>query len=154
MPFGACNAPSTFQSYINDTLREFLDDFCSAYLDDCLVFSNTREEHIEHVRKVMKKLLDAGLQLDIDKCEFFVHETKYLGMIIGKHGVRMDPSKVSAIQDWKTPSCIKDVQAFLGFSNFYWKFINGFGRIAAPLTALTRKAEDGKGDKKGYVPFV
>lgn len=155
MPFGACNAPGTFQSYINDTLRDFLDNFCLAYLDDCLVFSYTRGEYIQHIRKVMQKLLDAGLQLDIKKCEFFVYETKYLGMIIGKHSVRIDLEKVAAIQAQQILTYVKDVQAFLGFGNFYRKFISKFGRIAAPLTALTRKvtAEE-DGDKKGYVKFV
>ena len=72
MPFRLCNAPSTFQSYINDSLREFLDDFCSAYLDDVLIFSNTFEEHVEHVNKVIKRLHAAGLHLDVDKSEFYV----------------------------------------------------------------------------------
>lgn len=72
MPFGLSNAPATFQSYINDTLREFLDDFVSAYLDDALIFSNTEEEHPAQVRAVIKKLRDAGLQIDIDKSEFHV----------------------------------------------------------------------------------
>lgn len=155
MPFGACNAPGTFQSYINDTLRDFLDNFCLAYLDDCLVFSYTRGEHIQYVRKVIQKLLDAGLQLDIEKCEFFVYETKYLGMIIGKHSVRIDLEKVAAIQAQQTLTYVKDVQAFLGFGNFYRKFISKFSRIVAPLTALTRKATaEEDGDKKGYVKFV
>lgn len=154
MPFSLYNVPRTFQSYINDTLRDFLDDFCLAYLDDCLVFSDTREQYVQYVRKVIQKLLDAGLQLDIDKCEFFVYKTKYLSIIISKYGVRIDPEKVEAIVAQGTPTCVKDVQAFLGFSNFYRKFINKFGRIAAPLIALTRKAAEGEGDKKGYVKFV
>lgn len=76
MPFGLCNAPGTFQSYINDTLREFLDDFASAYLDDILIFSDTLKEHIEHVKKVLRKCGEAGLQLDITKCEFHTQSTK------------------------------------------------------------------------------
>lgn len=155
MPFGAYNVPGTFQSYINDTLRDFLDNFCLAYLNDCLVFSYIRGEHIQYVRKVIQKLLDAGLQLDIKKYEFFVYKTKYLGIIIGKHSVRIDLEKVAAIQAQQTLTYVKDVQAFLGFGNFYRKFISKFGRIIVPLTALTRKvtAEE-DGDKKGYVKFV
>lgn len=95
----------------------------------------------------MEKLLAAGLQLDISKSEFFVHEIKYLGMIVGEHGIRMDPEKVQAVQEWKTPRSVKEVQAILGFANFYRRFIEKFGRIASPLTALTKKAE-GK-----YIPF-
>ncbi|GME33632.1 hypothetical protein GTA08_BOTSDO13628 [Neofusicoccum parvum] len=100
-PFGLANAPSTFQRYINWTLQEFLDEFVSAYVDDVLIFTEgSRSQHREHVTKVLEKLQAAGLQLDIDKCEFEVQSTKYLGFIIeaGK-GIRMDPEKVKAIQD-------------------------------------------------------
>ena len=120
-PFGLANAPSTFQRYINWTLRDFLDDFASAYLDDILVFSSgSLKEHREHVRKVLQRLKDAGLQLDIDKCEFEVQSTKYLGFIVeaGK-GIRMDPEKVKAIMAWEVPRSVKGVQSFLGFANFY-----------------------------------
>ena len=103
MPFGLCNAPATFQSYINDTLREFLDDFVSAYIDDALIFSDTEEEHPAQVRVVITKLRDAGLQIDIDKSEFHVKETKYLGLIVSTDGLRMDPAKVTAIEEWQKP---------------------------------------------------
>lgn len=138
MPFGLCNAPATFQSYINETLREFLDDFASAYLDDVLIFSDTLEEHEEHVRKVIEKLHAAGLQIDVDKCEFHVQQTKYLGLIITTDGIQMDPAKVAAMKDWESPKNIKDVQAFLGFANYYRQFIYKFSKVAAPLTDMTR----------------
>ena len=140
-PFGLANAPSTFQRYINRTLQEFLDDFVSAYVDDVLIFTNgTREQHREHVRKVLEKLQDAGLQLDIDKCEFEVQSTKYLGFIIeaGK-GLRMDPAKIQAIMDWKAPTSAKGVLGFIGFANFYRRFIKDFTQIAAPLYGLVKK---------------
>jgi len=99
-PFGLANAPSTFQRYVNWTLRDYLDEFCSAYVDDILIYTDgDRHCHRQHVTKVMTRLREAGLQLDIDKCEFEVQETKYLGFIIDtKQGVRMDPDKVKAIQ--------------------------------------------------------
>jgi hypothetical protein len=140
-PFGLANAPSTFQQYINYTLQEFLDDFVSAYVDDILLFTDgTRRQHREHVHQVLQKLQDAGLQLDIDKCEFEVQSTKYLGFIIeaGK-GLRMDPAKVEAIIDWKAPTSAKGVLGFLGFANFYRRFIRDFSRIAAPLYGLVKK---------------
>lgn len=140
-PFGLANAPSTFQRYVNWTLRDFLDDFASAYLDDILVFtSGSLHEHREHVQKVLQRLQDAGLQLDIDKCEFETQSTKYLGFIIeaGK-GIRMDPEKVKAIMDWEVPRSVKGVRSFLGFANFYRRFIRDFSEIAAPLTDLTKK---------------
>ena len=138
MPFGLCNAPSTFQAFINDVLREYLDNFCSAYLDDILIYSDTKEEHIEHVGKVLQKLQDAGLYLDINKCEFHTKQVKYLGLIITTEGLKMDPKKIETIVNWKNPRCVKDVQAFLGFANFYRRFIHGYSRIAAPLSNLTR----------------
>ena len=82
----------------------------------------------------MKKLLDAGLQLDINKCEFYVQETKYLGLIIGKDRMRIDPEKVAAIQEWEAPKNVKDVLSFLRFANFYRRFICNFSSIALPMT--------------------
>jgi transposase InsO family protein len=138
-PFGMANSPSTFQRYINWTLREFLDEFCSAYLDDVLIYTDgSLEQHQEHVRKVLNKLQAAGLHVDIKKCEFEVTSTKYLGFIIdaGK-GIRMDPEKVKAIKEWEAPRTVKGVRSFLGFANFYRRFIKDFARAAAPLTRLT-----------------
>ena len=141
MPFGLCNAPSTFQAFINDILREYLDDFCSAYLDDILIYSNDTETHIQHVGKVLTKLQQAGLYLDINKCQFHVHEVKYLGLIITTSGLKMDSKKVNTIQQWKVPRCVKDVQAFLGFANFYRRFVHDYSKIAAPLTQLTKDSQ-------------
>lgn len=142
-PFGLAGAPSTFQRYINWSLREFLDDFVSAYLDDILVFTNgSLRKHREHVGKVLERLRQAGLQLDIDKCDFEVQSVKYLGFMLeaGK-GIRMDPEKVKAILEWCTPSNVKAVRAFLGFANFYRRFIRDFSDIVAPLIALTKKEQ-------------
>jgi hypothetical protein len=83
MPFGLTGAPATFQRFINDTLREYLDQFCSAYLDDILIYSKTKEEHKIHVRKVLERLRKAGLFAKLSKCEFFVTKTKFLGLIVG-----------------------------------------------------------------------
>ena len=107
-PFGMANSPSTFQRYINWTLREFLDEFCTAYLDDVLIYTDgSRKQHQEHVRRVLSKLQEAGLQVDIKKCEFEVKSTKYLGFIIeaGKR-IRMDPAKVAAIREWEAPRTV------------------------------------------------
>jgi hypothetical protein len=142
-PFGLANAPSTFQKFINYTLRDYLDEFCSAYIDDILIYtSGTRSQHREHVRKVFIRLREAGLQIDIDKCEFEVQETKYLGFIIvaGK-GIRMDPEKIKAIEDWEAPTSVKGVRGFLGFANFYRRFIKGYSDLVRPLTELTHKSQ-------------
>ncbi|KAG0161665.1 hypothetical protein PDIDSM_2097, partial [Penicillium digitatum] len=139
MPFGLTGAPASFQRFINDTLREYLDCFCTAYLDDILIYSRTRAEHIEHVRKVLQRLREAGLFAKLSKCEFCVSETKFLGIIIGEDGIRMDPDKIETIVNWKTPTCLTDVQAFIGFGNFYRRFIRDFSKVIAPLVRLTKK---------------
>ena len=126
--------PSTFQRYVNRALREFLDDFVSAYIDDVLIFtSGSLRKHREHVKMVMHRLRDAGLYIDIDKCEFEVTSTKYLGFIIeaGK-GLNMDPAKVEAIVSLLAPTTVRGLRAFLRFANFYRRFIKDFSAITAP----------------------
>jgi hypothetical protein len=140
-PFGLANAPSTFQRYINWALRDYLDDFCSAYVDDILIYTDgSLDEHREHVRKVLYRMQEAGLQLDIDKSEFEVTSTKYLGFVIeaGK-GISMDPAKVAAITGWEAPTTATGVRSFLGFANFYRTFIKNYSDLALPLNQLTHK---------------
>ncbi len=139
MPFGLANAPSTFQHYVNEVLRPYLDIFCTAYIDDILIYSDNLEDHRKYVRQVLESLRGAGLQLDIDKCEFHKTEVKYLGLIITTEGIKMDPEKVSAILDWEAPKNVKDVRGFIGFANFYRRFIDEFSVIISPLVRLTRK---------------
>ena len=150
MPFGLANAPSSFQNFINDNLgNNILDIFVTAYIDDILVFSKALKEHKQHVTTILSRLQAAGLQLYINKCKFEVHETKYLGLIIqsafpvGHSGcVKMDPVKASAIETWESPKCVKDVQGFLGFANFYKRFIKDFAKLTSSLTLLTRKDKE------------
>ena len=139
MPFGLCNAPGTFQHYMNDTFREFLDEFLVVYLDDLLVYSSTLKEHKEHVRRVLARLQEAGLFLKPSKCEFHTQEVEFLGFIIGEHGVKMDPGKVDTVTSWPAPKSPHDVRMFLGLANFYRRFIKDFSRLAAPLTRLLTK---------------
>jgi len=109
MPFGLTNAPSDFQALINDMLRAYLDDFCTAFLDDIFIYSNTLKEHKEQVYKVLKALSDAGLHLKLEKCHFHKQEVKYLGFIITTNGIQMDPEKVSCVLGWETPRTVTDV---------------------------------------------
>ena len=139
MPFGLTNAPAAFQRMINNVLREHLDIFVVCYLDDILIFSKTEEEHTEHVHKVLQTLQDAKLLVEPEKSKFHASEVEFLGHIISHNEIRMDPKKVSAVRDWKEPTNVKEVQAFLGFANYYRKFLKAFGKIAAPLTELTKK---------------
>ena len=137
--FGLTNGPATFQNFINDTFLEYIDEFLIAYLDDLFVYSETMTDHRKHVRKVLQKLREAGIQADVDKCEFHVTETKFLGVVVGRNGIKMDPTKIEAVVEWAIPRHLKQVQAFLGFINFYRRFIKDFSKIAKPLVHLTRK---------------
>ncbi|KAI0991394.1 hypothetical protein K3495_g16793, partial [Podosphaera aphanis] len=139
MPFGLTNAPATFQHFVNDCLRDYLDIFCTAFVDDILIYSDTLEEHKTHVVNVLKALKKNNVFLKPEKCEFHTQSTTYLGLIIEPNGIRMDPKKLEAVREWTKPRNVKDVQAFLGFANFYRRFILGFSKLAAPLTKLTRK---------------
>jgi len=139
MPFGLTNGPATYQRFMNDVLFDYLDNFCTAYLDDILIYSENELDHQEHVRKVLLRLREAGLQADIKKSEFSVKRTKYLGFYVSTEGIEVDPEKTETIRNWQPPTTIRGVQSFLGFCNFYRKFILNYGRVARPLTALTRK---------------
>ena len=139
MPFGLTNAPASFQELINDTIREYLDVFTLAYLDDILIFSTTYKEHIQHVRMVLQKLRKKDLPVKLSKCEFHKHSIGFLGYIVSDKGIGPDPSKVELVKEWLKPTNIKDIQAFLGLVNYYRKFIEGFSGIATPLTKLTYK---------------
>ena len=148
MPFGLTNAPATFQELINDTLREYLDDFVLAYLDDVLIFSQTYEEHVQHVRKVLEKLREKDLPVKLSKCEFHKQRIRFLGYIVSTDGLAPDPDKIKAVEEWPTPTNVKEVQSFLGFANYYRRFIKGFSGIAAPLSALTKKDVEFRFDQK------
>ncbi|KAI0996457.1 hypothetical protein K3495_g11722 [Podosphaera aphanis] len=157
-PFGLCGAPATFQRFINSTLREYLDIFCSAYIDDVIIYSEgDLDDHFSKVRKV-RKVLNAlnivGLRLDLDKCCFGVKEVKYLRFIIeAGTGVKFDPNKVQAITEWEQPSTVSAVRSFLGFSNFYHEFIPNFSAICEPLNSLTKKGVAWKWETEQYNAF-
>ena len=129
-----------FQHFMTDTLREHLDLTAVGILDDVIIFSEDPSQHVGHVRSILHILTQHKLYAKIQKCEFDKDEMTFVGYRVSKQGIGMDPEKVSAILDWPTPKSVKDVQSFLGFSKFYWKFINNYSSIATPLTTLTRKA--------------
>ena len=139
MPFGLRNAPATFQSFINSVLRPYLEKFVILYLDDILIFSKSLEEHQEHVRTVLKTLLKNNLYAKLKKCEFHKPEVEFLGHVISGKGIATDPKKIESVRDWPTPTCVKDVQRFIGLCNYYRRFIKNFATIAKPLHNLTRK---------------
>ena len=142
MPFGLTNAPASFQTMINDVLREYIDDFVVVYLDDILIFSKNLKQHRQHVHKVLKLLQKAKLLVEKEKCEFHKQRVKFLGYELSPGHIQMDPDKVKTIAEWPSPTTVKEVRAFLGFANFYRRFIKNYGRLAIPLTDMTRKDKD------------
>ena len=103
MPFGLTNAPATFQNFIGNALSPYLDNFATAYLDDILIYSTNLQEHQDHVKRILAALSKPGLHLKPDKCEFHAQEVKYLGLIVGTEGIKMDQVKVESIMEWPTP---------------------------------------------------
>ena len=124
---------------MNNVLFDYLDVFCTAYLDDILIYSEDPLEHEIHVKKVLERLRATSLQANIKKSEFSVTRTKYLGFIVSTDRVATDPEKVEVVRNWQRPTTVKGIQSFLGFCNFYRRFIRDYGRIARPLNLLTRK---------------
>ena len=137
MPFGLTNAPAVFQALVNDVLRDMLNVFVVIFLDDILIYSKTPAEHTQHVRAVLERLLENRLFVKAEKCEFHAKTVEFLGHIIQKGAVRADSKKVQAVLDWERPADRTQLRRFLGFANFYRKFIRNFSQVAAPLNALT-----------------
>jgi hypothetical protein len=139
MPFGLCNAPSTFQSLMNHVFRPFLCHFVLVFFDDILIYSKTWKDHLTHVDQVLSLLAQHQLFLKQSKCAFGASEVEYSGHLVGKDGVRVDPKKIEAMQDWPHPKTLKILCGFLGLTGYYRKFVKNYGKIAAPLTALLKK---------------
>src|SRR5699024_6632527 len=114
-------------------------DIMTVFLYNLLIFSASTAEHERQVKRVLQRLQEAGLQASLKKCEFSVTKTKFLGFIISTEGIATDPEKVAVVLSWERPTTVKGVQSFLGFCNFYRRFIHGYSRIARPLTQLTKK---------------
>ncbi len=123
MFFELINESSTFQNFMNDTLMNYLDEFVVAYLDDIIVYSNNKKKHIQHVRKILQRLREANIQIDVNKCDFHIIETKFWSMIIDRDEIKMNFEKIRAIVEWDTSNHLKEIQTFLKFVNFYRRFI-------------------------------
>ena len=139
MPFGLTNAPAVFMDLMNRIFRPYLDRFVVVFVDDILVYSRDETEHAEHLRLVLQILWDKQLYAKFSKCEFWLREVSFLGHVVSASGIQVDPSKISAILNWKPPRNITEVRSFLGLADYYRRFVKGFSMIATPMIKLLQK---------------
>jgi hypothetical protein len=133
MPFGLTNTPAAFQHFMNDIFWDVLDTKVVIYLDNILIFSKEQENHEKDVREALKRLATNQLFCKLSKCSFHVDTVDYLGLVISPRGISMEEKKVQAIKEWPTPQNVKQVQSFLGFTNFLCCFVLNYSTLARPL---------------------
>jgi hypothetical protein len=144
MSFGLTNAPAYFMNLMNKVFMEYLNKFVVVFIDEILIYSKNDSEHEEHLRMVLQKLWDNQLHTKFTKCDIWLDEVHFLGHIISKGGIVVDPAKVTAIIDWKIPSTVLEIRSFLGLAGYYRRFIEGFTTIAKPMTSLLEKCKEFK----------
>ncbi len=139
MPFGLSNAPASFQGYINKILVEKLDVFVIVYLDHILIYKDdSKQAHIDAVRWVLDILRKNGLFANLKKCRFHKDKVRFLGYVVSAQEVRIKDERIKAVKNWPEPKLVRDIQVFLGFANFYYRFFQGFSKIAGPLPSMLR----------------
>jgi hypothetical protein len=153
MSFGLTNAPAYFMNLMNKVFMEYLDRFVVVFIDDILIYSKSDSDHEEHLRLVLQKLRDNKLYAKYSKCEFWIDEVPFLGHIISNAGISVDPAKVKEIMVWSVPTTVTEIWSFLGLAGYYWIFIEGFSKIAKPMTSLLEKGREFKWDEKSQDSF-
>ena len=138
LPFGLTNAPATFQAIIHEVFGDALGKILLAYLDDLLIFSKTREEHLSHLRVVLSKLREHKLYANIKKCHFMSQSVQFLGHVVSGEGIKPSPAKTEIVLKWAVPKTVHDIQSFMGLMNYFRKFIQGYSVLAKPLTDLLK----------------
>jgi hypothetical protein len=139
MSFGLTNAPTFFIYLMNSVFMDYLEKFVVVFIDDILIYSQNEEEHEEHLKMVLQRLWEHQLYAKLSKCEFWISKVLFLGHIINRYGLAMDPKKVTDILDWKAPRDVCGIKSFIRMVGYYWRFIEGFSKIARPMTALLAK---------------
>ncbi|GKB99151.1 putative reverse transcriptase domain-containing protein [Tanacetum coccineum] len=139
MPFGLTNAPVVFMDLINRVCKPYLDKFVIVFIDDILIYSRNEEEHANHLRIILELLRKEKLYAKFSKCDFWIRMVQFLGHLIDSQGLHVDPAKIEAVKNWASPTTPTEVHQFLGLAGYYRRFIQGFSKIAKPLTKLTQK---------------
>ena len=139
MPFGLTNASTAFMDLMNRVFQPYVVQFVVVFIDDILVYSKDRESHETHLRVVLETLRKEQLYAKLSKCEFWLNEVSFLGHIVSKEGIRVDPNKIEVVVEWKPPRNVTEVRSFLGLTGYYRRFVKGFSMIAAPMTRLLQK---------------
>ncbi|MFG1569958.1 reverse transcriptase family protein, partial [Staphylococcus aureus] len=136
MPFGLTNAPAVFMNLMNKVFHPYLDQFVVVFIDDILIYSKSPEEHEEHLRIVLETLRKEKLYGKLSKCEFFLDQVEFLGHVVTRDGIAVDPKKIEAVKSWAPPKSVAEVRSFLGLAGYYRKFVKDFAKIAEPMTKL------------------
>ncbi|GKA13255.1 putative nucleotidyltransferase, ribonuclease H [Tanacetum coccineum] len=139
MPFGLTNAPAVFMDLMNRVCKPYLDKFVIVFIDDILIYSKTKGEHSEHLKIILDLLRKEKLYAKFSKCDFWLESVQFLGHVINREGVHVDPAKIEAVKNWPVPKSPTEVRQFMGLAGYYRRFIEGFSLIAKPLTKLTQK---------------
>ena len=139
MPFGLTNAPAAFIDLMNRVFQPYVDQFVVVFIDDIFVYSKDRENRNTHLRIVLETLRKEQLYAKLSKCEFWLNEVSFLGHIVSKEGIRVDPKKIEVVVEWKPPRNVTEVHSFLGLAGYYRRFVKGFSMIAAPMTRQLQK---------------
>jgi hypothetical protein len=144
MSFGLTNAPAYFMNLMTKVFMKYLDKFVVVFIDDILIYSKNDSDHEEHLRLVLQKLRDNQLNAKYSKCEFWLNKVPFLRHIISIGGISVDPAKVREIVGWKIPSSVNEIRSFLGLTGYYRRFIEGFSKIAKPMSSLLEKGKEFK----------
>ncbi|GKC96067.1 putative reverse transcriptase domain-containing protein [Tanacetum coccineum] len=139
MPFGLTNAPAVFMDLMNRVCKPYLYKFVIVFIDDILIYSKSKEEHVEHLKLILELLKKEELYAKFSKCEFWLSKVQFLGHVIDSEGIHVDPAKIESIRDWASPKTPTEIRQFLGLAGYYRRFIESFSKIAKPVTKLTQK---------------